>query len=86
MSLIMQVVRGLEVRNFSLALCLKNLWFISMKKLATLGYVVDVYLSRKFRLISKNFKLISQRKQNPFLVRPVTTGRVVGGVALESEE
>jgi len=81
----MQVVRGLEVWNFCLALCLKKLWFISMKKLAIFGYVVGVYITQKFRLISENFKLISQRKQNPFLVRPVTIWTVVGGVPLESE-
>ena len=40
----------------------KNLWFISMKKLATFGYIVDVFLSRKFKFISENFKLVSWRK------------------------
>ena len=33
--------------------------FVSGKKLATVGYVVEVFLSRKFNGISENFKLVS---------------------------
>jgi hypothetical protein len=33
-----------------------------MKKLATFGYIVDVYLPRKFKFISENFKLVSRTK------------------------
>jgi hypothetical protein len=36
--------------------------FVSSKKLATVGHVVEVFLSRKFKRISENFKLVSQRK------------------------
>jgi hypothetical protein len=36
--------------------------FVSGKKLATFGYVVDVYLPRKFKLISEFFKLVIQRE------------------------
>jgi len=36
--------------------------FVARKKLATFGYVVEVFLQRKFKLISENFKLVSQRK------------------------
>jgi len=36
--------------------------FVSGKKLATFGHVVDAFLPRKFKLISENFKLVSQRK------------------------
>ena len=31
-----------------------------MKKLATFGYVVSAFLPRKFKLISENFKMVSQ--------------------------
>jgi len=55
-----RVVRGLDVWKFYLARCLQNLLFISLKKLATFGYVVGVFLPRKFKLISENFKLVSQ--------------------------
>jgi len=34
-----------------LVLCLQNLWFISVKKLATFGYVVGMFLLCKFKLI-----------------------------------
>jgi len=53
---IIQVVRGLDVWKFCLTLCLQNLWFTSMKKLVTFGYVVGVFLQWKFKLISENSK------------------------------
>jgi hypothetical protein len=55
-------VQGLSIWKFCLALCLQNVWFILMKNLATFSYVVDVFVSRKFKLIFENFKLVSQRK------------------------
>jgi len=36
-----KAVRRLDI--WKLALCLQNLWFISVKKLATFGYVVDAF-------------------------------------------
>jgi hypothetical protein len=40
----------------------KNLWFISVKKLLTFSNVVGIFLPWKFKLISDNFKLVSQWK------------------------
>jgi len=37
---IFKALRGLEVWKFCLALCLQNLYFISMKKLVKLGYIM----------------------------------------------
>jgi hypothetical protein len=54
-----QVVRGLDVCKFCLALCLQNLWLTSMKKLVTFGYVVGVYLPRKFKIIFFNCLRVS---------------------------
>jgi hypothetical protein len=54
-----QVVRGLDVWKFCLVLCLQNLWFMSMKKLAPFSYVVGVFLQWKSELISDNFELVS---------------------------
>ena len=53
-----------------------------MNKLATFGYVTGVSLPRKFKLISENFKLVSQRN---FVVRPVTIEKGVGGIVLKSD-
>ena len=50
-----KAVRGLDNWKFSLALCLQNVWFISVKKLANFGTVVGVLLPRKFKLIFENF-------------------------------
>jgi len=52
---------------------------------ATFGYVVDVFLPRKLKLISENIKLVSQRKYNPFVVWPFTIDKGVGVVALKCE-
>jgi len=41
-------VRGFDIWKFCLVLSLRNLWLISVKKLATFGYVVGVFLPRKF--------------------------------------
>ena len=57
-----KVVRGLDVWKLCLAIYLQNLWFILVKKLATFGFVVDVFRPRKFKLILRRFKLISRRK------------------------
>jgi len=54
-----------------------------VKKLATFCYVVGVFLLRKLKLISDNFELGKQRKENPFVVRQITRGQGVGGVVLE---
>ena len=75
-----QDVRGLDVWKSCLAFCLQNLWFISVKKLAIFGYVVGVFLPLKFKFISDNFKLVSQRKSNIF-----TTGKGVAAIIRESE-
>jgi hypothetical protein len=40
----LKAVQGLDVWKICLAPCLQNLWFISMKKLATFGYVVGAFL------------------------------------------
>jgi len=37
----------------------RNLRLISIKKLATSDYIVDVFLPRKLKFISQNFKLVS---------------------------
>ena len=36
-----------------------------------------VFLSRKLKLIVRNFDLVGQRKEIPFVVRPVTRGNVL---------
>jgi len=46
-----KAMRGLNIWKFSLVLSLQNLWFISVKKLAILGYVLGVFLPRKFMFI-----------------------------------
>jgi len=56
-----RVMRGLDVWKFYFAWCLQLL-FISTKKLVNFGYVVVIFLPRKFKLIYENFKLVSQRK------------------------
>ena len=38
-----------------------------------------------FSLTWENFKLVSQRKEKPFVFPPITTGEGVGGGALASE-
>jgi hypothetical protein len=40
-----------DIWKFCLALCLQNVCFIPVKKLATLGYVVGVLFQRKLQLI-----------------------------------
>ena len=50
-----KVVRGLDILQSCLALCLQNLWLISVKKLSTFNCVVNVFLPLKFKLISANF-------------------------------
>jgi hypothetical protein len=55
-----RAVRGLDVWKLCVALCLQNLRFILETKLATFGYVVGVFLPRKFKLILRIFKLFSQ--------------------------
>jgi hypothetical protein len=56
-----------------------------MKKFATFGYVVGVFLPRKFKLNYENFKLVGQRKCFTFVVRPITIGKGVAGTAWESD-
>jgi hypothetical protein len=48
-----------------------------MNKLAMFGYVVEIFSHENLSLFSENFKLVSQRKQNPFFVRPITIRKVV---------
>jgi len=43
-----------------LVLCLQNLWFISVKKLATFGHDVGMFLPCKIKLIFGDFELVSQ--------------------------
>jgi len=50
-----KALRGLGVCKSCLALCLQNERFISMNKSATFGYVIRVFLSRDFKIISENF-------------------------------
>jgi len=57
-----KAMRGLDVWKFCLALCLQNLWFIPVKKLATFSYVMGVFLPRKFKYILRVFYLVSQGK------------------------
>jgi hypothetical protein len=54
-----KAVRGLDNWIFCLALCLQNVWFISVERLATFAYVVGVFLPSKFKLIYENFKMVS---------------------------
>ena len=49
--------------NFVWHFVYKNLWFISVKKLATFSYIVEVFLPQKSNLISENFKLVSQKSK-----------------------
>jgi len=46
-----KAVRGLDIWKFCLVLCLQNVWFVSVKKLATFGYIVGVLTQWKFKLI-----------------------------------
>jgi len=57
-----KVVLEVDAGKFCFAYCLQNLWFILMKKFATFGYFVGIFLIRKFKHISENLKLVSQRK------------------------
>ena len=72
-----KAVRGLDNWIFCLALCLQNVCFISVDRLATFDYVVDVFLPRKFKLIYGNFKMVSQRKKTPFVARPFSRGKLL---------
>jgi hypothetical protein len=45
---------------------------------------VGVSFPQKFKFNIENFKLVSQRKIKPLVVRPVTIVNGVGGVALEN--
>jgi len=58
-----KAVRGLDIWKFCLVLCLQNLWFISLKILATFIHVVGVFLPRKFKRISENVKFVSWRNK-----------------------
>ena len=40
------------------------------------------FLPRKFMVILRIFELVSYRKQSPFVVRPISIGKGVAGVAL----
>jgi hypothetical protein len=80
-----KAVRRLDVWEHCLALCVQNVWFISAKKLAAFGYVMGVVLPRKFKLISRNLNWSAKRKYIPFVVRPITVRKGVGGVTLENE-
>jgi hypothetical protein len=55
-------VRGFDIWQFGLALCLQNLWYVKVKKLGTLGFIVGVFLPRKFMFVVENFKNFSQLK------------------------
>jgi hypothetical protein len=57
--------------------CVYKIKVYSVKKLETFGYVVDVFLPRKFKLISEKFKLVSQRTYSPFVFRPIVRGKVL---------
>ena len=43
------------------------------------------FLPRKFKFILRIFELVSQRKKNHFVDRPITLGKGAGGIVLESE-
>jgi len=51
-----------------MALCLQNLWFISVKKLATSCYVVGVLFPWKFKLIYENFSNWSSNESKTLLL------------------
>ena len=55
-----------------------------MKKLATFDYVVGVFPSQKFKLISENFETGQPKKLRPFFLS-VMIGKGIGGVTAESE-
>jgi hypothetical protein len=57
-----KAVGGLDIWKFCLALFLQHLFFISMNKLATFGYVMGVLSHGNLSLFSENFTLASQRK------------------------
>jgi hypothetical protein len=77
-------VQGLGVWKLCLALCLQNLWFISVKKLAAFSYVVGVSLPWKFKLILRILNWSANERKNR-VFQPITVGKSVGGVALDSE-
>jgi hypothetical protein len=56
----LKAVRGINVSQFCLAMCLQNLWLNKVKKLGTFGYAVGVSLPRNFKLMAENFKLVRQ--------------------------
>jgi hypothetical protein len=70
-----KAVRGLDIWKFCLTPCLQNLLFILVKNLAAFDYVVGILLPLKCKLAVENFKLLSQSKENPFVVRPITRGK-----------
>jgi hypothetical protein len=57
------------------------------EELATFGYGVGFFVARILKLffLKKILILVSQGKSNTFVVRPVTIGKGVAGIALESE-
>jgi hypothetical protein len=54
-----------------------------INKLATFSYAVGVFYYGILSLFLGIFEFFNPQNQNIFFVRPVTTGRGVGGVALE---
>jgi hypothetical protein len=63
-------------------MCLQNIWFILVKKLATFGFVVSVFLSRKFKLILTIFNWSTNESKIISLSDQSLYGRVlVGGPA-----
>ena len=76
----------LDIWKFRLSLCSQNLWFISVKELATFGCVLEVFLPRKLKLISENFEFVSPRKLNLSLFHQSLVGRCWGCRPVERGE
>ena len=88
-----KAMRRLDIWKLCLVLSSQNLWFISVKKLATLGYVVGVFLPRIYLFIYLflfylfiYFFLVGQlTKVKPFRCPTNHYSKVIGSVALDSK-
>jgi hypothetical protein len=75
------------VWKFCLALYLQNLWFTSIKKLATFGYVVGVFFTWKFKLFFLRILNWSANESKTLsLSYQSRNGRGVAGIVLESQD
>ena len=72
-----RAVRILDILKFYLALCLQNLWFISLKKLVTFGCCVRFSPTEIQAYFLRILSWSAKESKNPFTVPPITRGKVM---------